>query len=181
MYIHLRICMYIYIYIYTPSLKSRHIADFMQPGTTSRTFVASQLRAPSSRFGRKKGFPIENPVILVAGWWGGWGVAAWAAWDEHQISGWISAWLWMWFFIDFTSKLAPKIEAKSMPRPIRKQPEILIDLFVFFSSFRCSWNRENLSKTMEGRSNSHFREYSLWAACEAFGAQFLNYFWVIFK
>ena len=67
-----------------------------------------------------------------------------------------------------------------MPRPIRKQPEIFIDLFVFFSSFRCSWNRENPAKTMEGRSNSHFREYSLWAACEAFGAQFLNHFWVIF-
>ena len=67
-----------------------------------------------------------------------------------------------------------------MPRPIRNQPEILIDLFVFFSSFRCSRNRENLAKTMEGRSNSHFREYSLWVACEAFGAQFLNYLWVIF-
>ena len=47
---------------YTPSLKSRHIADFLQLLATSRTAVAWELRAFASSFGSRK--PPRKDFLL---------------------------------------------------------------------------------------------------------------------
>jgi len=82
--------------------------------------------------------------------------------------------IFLQFYLQLGSLNRSKINEKSMPSPTRKKSDIFE--FYLFYSFQCCWKHENPRKTMEGRSNSHFRQYRRWPVWETFRAYFFNNF-----